>query len=171
VGRVVEVRRRTPPIVEVIVRAPQAARNFQPGQFFRLQNFEATAPRPLGHPLLMEPLALTGAWVDRERGLLSLIALELGVSSRLCAHLREGEQVVVMGPTGAPTEIPPGSTILLAGGGLGNAVLFSIAREAKERGCRVVYFAGYKKAEDLFKREEIEEATDIVIWSVDRGAP
>ncbi len=170
-ARVVEVRRLTPTIVEVVVRAPLAARAFRPGQFFRLQNFEATAPRPLGHPLLIEPLALTGAWVDAERGLLGLIALELGVSSRLCAALKQGEEVIVMGPTGAPTEIPAGSTILLAGGGLGNAVLFSIAREAQERGCRVVYFAGYKKAEDLFKREEIEEATDLVVWSVDRGDP
>ena len=41
---VVEVRRLTPTIVEVIVRAPAAARNFEPGQFFRLQNFEAYAP-------------------------------------------------------------------------------------------------------------------------------
>ena len=167
--RVVEVHQLTPTIVEVIVRAPQAARNFKPGQFFRLQNYEATAPRPLHHPLLMEPLALTGAWVDRDRGLLSLIALELGVSSRICALLKVGERVVVMGPTGAPTEIPDGSTILLAGGGLGNAVLFSIAREAKRRGCRVVYFAGYKRGDDLFKREEIEEATDLVVWSVDSG--
>ena len=169
VPRVVDVQHLTPTIIEVIVRAPQAARNFKPGQFFRLQNYEATAPRPLGHPLLMEPLALTGAWVDRDRGLLGLIALELGVSSRACAALEKGERVVVMGPTGAPTEIPEGSTILLAGGGLGNAVLFSIAAEAKRRGCRVIYFAGYKKGDDLFKREEIEEATDIVVWSVDRG--
>ncbi len=170
-ARVVETRKLTETIVEVIVRAPQQARNFRPGQFFRLQNYEASAPRPAGSPLLMEPLALTGAWVDREKGLLSLIALELGVSSRLCSLLKPGEEVIVMGPTGAPTEIPAGSTILLAGGGLGNAVLFSIAREAKERRCRVVYFAGYKKAEDLFKREEIEEGTDVVIWSVDRGTP
>ncbi|HKB08145.1 MAG TPA: FAD-dependent oxidoreductase [Candidatus Polarisedimenticolia bacterium] len=169
--RVVQVNHLTPTIVEVIVRAPQAARNFKPGQFFRLQNYESTAPHPLGHPLLMEPLALTGAWVDRDRGLLSLIALELGVSSRICAHLKVGERVVVMGPTGAPTEIPDGSTILLAGGGLGNAVLFSIAREAKRRGCRVVYFAGYKKGDDLFKRADIEEGTDLVVWSVDKGAP
>jgi NAD(P)H-flavin reductase len=170
-ARVVEVNRLTPTIIEVVVRAPQAARNFQPGQFFRLQNFEATAPRPLGHPLLIEPLALTGAWVDRERGLLSLIALEVGVSSRLCSVLAENEEVVVMGPTGAPTEIPPGSTLLLAGGGLGNAVLFSIAREAKARDCRVIYFAGYKKREDLFKREEIEAGCDVVVWSVDAGEP
>ena len=46
------------------------------------------------------------AWL--EKGLLSLIALEMGVSSRLCAYLRPGEPVVVMGPTGTPTEIPQG---------------------------------------------------------------
>jgi hypothetical protein len=34
----------------------------------------------------------------------------------------------------------------------------------------VIYFAGYKKGEDLFKREEIEAATDQVIWSTDMGA-
>ena len=117
----------------------------------------------------MEGIALTGAWVDRERGLLSLIALELGVSSRLVAYLRKGEPVVVMGPTGSPTEIPEGKNVLLAGGGLGNAVLFSIAKAMRERGNKVVYFAGYKKGEDLFKREEIEAATDQVIWSTDTG--
>jgi NAD(P)H-flavin reductase len=75
-----------------------------------------------------------------------------------------------MGPTGAPTEIPDGGNILLLGGGLGNAVLFSIARAMRERGNRVIYFAGYKKGEDLFKREEIEAATDQVVWSTDMGA-
>ncbi len=34
----------------------------------------------------------------------------------------------------------------------------------------MIYFAGYKKGEDLFKREEIEAATDQVIWSTDIGA-
>ena len=32
--------RLTPTIVEVVVRAPAAARAFQPGQFYRLQNYE-----------------------------------------------------------------------------------------------------------------------------------
>src|SRR5438046_10298327 len=113
----------------------------------------------------MEGIALTGAWVDREKGLLSLIALELGVSSRLVAYLRKGEPVIVMGPTGAPTEIPRGENVLLLGGGLGNAVLFSIARAMRDQGNRVIYFAGYKRGEDLFKREEIDGATDQVMWS------
>ncbi|MEW6690990.1 MAG: FAD-dependent oxidoreductase, partial [Pseudomonadota bacterium] len=39
-----EVRRLTPTIVEVVVRAPLAARKFHPGQFYRLQNFETLAP-------------------------------------------------------------------------------------------------------------------------------
>src|SRR6185436_12569870 len=38
-----EVRRLTPTIVEVVLRAPVAARRFEPGQFYRMQNFEALA--------------------------------------------------------------------------------------------------------------------------------
>src|SRR4029453_11010192 len=138
-----------------------------------LQNFERLSPHveTNGHraALLMEGIALTGAWVDREQGLLSLITLEMGVSSRLCAYLQPGEPVVVMGPTGTPTEIPDGSAVLLAGGGLGNAVLFSIAKALKTAGNRVIYFAGYKNGADLFKREEIESATDQVVWATDLG--
>src|SRR5690242_21204392 len=74
-----------------------------------------------------------------------------------------------MGPTGTPTEIPEKQNVLLLGGGLGNAVLFSIAKAMRDNGNRVIYFAGYKKGEDLFKREEIEAATDQVIWSTDIG--
>jgi NADPH-dependent glutamate synthase beta subunit-like oxidoreductase/NAD(P)H-flavin reductase len=170
-ARVVEVRRLTPTIVEVIVRAPAAAANFQPGQFFRLQNLESHSTSAGGSPLLIEPLALTGAWVDPQRGLLSMIALEIGVSSRLCAVLKPGEPVVVMGPTGSATELPENGTVMLCGGGLGNAVLFSIGKKARARGNRVIYFAGYKKAEDFYKREELEAASDVLIVSVDRGDP
>ncbi|HEV3470229.1 MAG TPA: FAD-dependent oxidoreductase [Pyrinomonadaceae bacterium] len=170
VARVVRVDRLTDTIVDVIVRAPAQARKFHPGQFYRLQNYETDAAEIDGTRLTMEGLALTGAWVDKEAGLLSLIVLEMGASSRQCAMLRPGQRVVVMGPTGTPTEIPEAETVLLAGGGLGNAVLFSIARALRERGNRVVYFAGYKNGKDLFKREEIEAATDQVIWSTDTGA-
>ena len=172
-ARVERVVRLTPTIIEVIVRAPAAARHFHPGQFYRLQNFERLSPhiRLDDHvaSMLMEGIALTGAWVDREQGLLSLITLEMGVSSRLCGYLKPGEPVVVMGPTGTPTEIPEGSAVLLAGGGLGNAVLFSIARALKAQGNQVIYFAGYKNTADLFKREDIEAATDQVIWASDSG--
>jgi NADPH-dependent glutamate synthase beta subunit-like oxidoreductase/NAD(P)H-flavin reductase len=166
---VVKVDRLTPTIVDVIVKAPFQAQKFEPGQFYRLQNFERTVPTVNGKKLMMEGLALTGAWVDREKGLLSMIVLEMGTSSRMCSLLKEGEEVVVMGPTGAPTEIPESETVLLAGGGLGNAVLFSIAKALREKNNKVVYFAGYKNGADLFKREEIENATDQVVWATDAG--
>ena len=45
VAVVEDVVRLTPTIVEVIVKAPAAARHFQPGQFYRLQNYESVALR------------------------------------------------------------------------------------------------------------------------------
>jgi NAD(P)H-flavin reductase len=168
---VVRVDRLTPTIVEVIVRAPAAARHFEPGQFFRLQNYEALSKvvGSTGSRMLMEGLALTGAWVDKTAGLLSLIVLEMGGSSRLCMSLKEGEPVVVMGPTGTPTETPAGESVILAGGGLGNAVLFSIGRALRAQGSRVLYFAAYRQREDIYKIDEIEAAADQIIWSVDGG--
>ena len=164
------VERLTPTIVEVVVRAPAAARHFEPGQFFRLQNFEALSRAVNGSRLMMEGLALTGAWVDKQKGLLSLIVLEMGGSSRLCASLQKDEPVIVMGPTGTPTEIPEGGeAVALAGGGLGNAVLFSIGKALRERGNRVIYFAAYRRREDVYKIDEIEAAADQIVWSVDGG--
>src|SRR5262245_6308362 len=93
-----EVRRLTPRIVEVVLRAPVAARRFNPGQFYRMQNFERFAMRLPGTTLAMEGLALTGAWVDRDKGLISVIALEMGGSADLLAYLQAGEPVVLMGP-------------------------------------------------------------------------
>jgi NADPH-dependent glutamate synthase beta subunit-like oxidoreductase/NAD(P)H-flavin reductase len=168
-ARVHAVERLTPDIVEVVVEAPRAARGFLPGQFYRLQNFEALAPRIDGTVLGMEGLAMTGAWTDPARGLVSVIALEMGGSSDLCAVLRPGEPVVLMGPTGAPTETPAGETVALVGGGLGNAVLFSIGRALRALGSRVVYFAGYKRMRDRYKVAEIEAAADVVIWCCDEA--
>src|SRR5207302_4027526 len=93
IARVHEVNRLTPTIVEIVVRAPIAARKFEPGQFFRLQNFETHSMRLDGTTLQMEGIALTGAWTDPARGLLSLNILEMGGSSRLCAYLQPGEPV------------------------------------------------------------------------------
>ena len=164
-----EVIRLTPNIVEVVVHAPQAARKFRPGQFYRLQNFESLAKTVDGTRLAMEGLALTGAWVDRDKGLVSTIVLEMGGSSDLCALLKPGEPVILMGPTGSATEIHANETVTLVGGGLGNAVLFSIGHAFRAAGSRVLYFAGYKKIIDRYKVAEIEAAANVVIWCCDEA--
>jgi len=74
-----------------------------------------------------------------------------------------------MGPTGTPTESHPGETVVLVGGGLGNAVLFSIGAAMRESGSKVLYFAGYKKLADRYKVAEIEAAADEVVWCCDEA--
>ena len=170
VATVVAVEHLTPAIVEVVVEAPAAAAAFRPGQFYRLQNYERFARKGADGALLaMEPLAMTGAAVPVEGARVSVIGLEMGGSSDLMATLRPGEPVVLMGPTGTPTEIPSDETVLLIGGGLGNAVLFSIGRAMREAGCRVLYVAGYRSTRDRYKAAEIEAAADAVVWACDEA--
>ncbi|MBD0391225.1 oxidoreductase [Wolbachia endosymbiont of Pentalonia nigronervosa] len=58
---------------------------------------------------------------------------------------------------------------MLVGGGVGNAVLFSIGRAFIERGNKVLYFAGYKKLNDVFKRTLIENTSSTVVWACEEG--
>ncbi|MAF49759.1 MAG: FAD-dependent oxidoreductase [Rhodospirillales bacterium] len=158
-----------PGIYEVVVRAPMAARGYRAGQFFRLQNYEANAIRANGTTLAMEGVALTGAWVDRQEGLVALVAMEMGGSTELIKYLQAGEPVVMMGPTGAPTEIPGDETVLLAGGGVGNAVLLAVNQALRDAGARVLYFAAYKGTGDRFHIDAIERDSDIVVWCCDEA--
>jgi len=169
-ARVHAIHRLTPNIVEIVIKAPFAAEAFHPGQFYRLQNYETKARRADSTLLTMEGLAVTGASVDRADGLVSTIVLEMGGSSDLCAELQAGEPVILMGPTGMPTETPAGETAILIGGGLGNAVLFSIGAALRAQGSKVLYFAGYKSAGDRYKIEEIEAAADVIVWSCDQAS-
>jgi hypothetical protein len=56
---------------------------------------------------------------------------------------------------------------VLCGGGLGNAVLFSIGAAFRAAGSKVLYFAGYKKVQDRYKVAEIEAAADVIVWCCD----
>ena len=161
VSKVLKVNILAENIIELVIHSPLAAKNFKPGQFFKLQNY---VKNKAYKSFAMEPLAMTGAMADPSSGLISLIILEMGGSSSLCRYLAPGEEVVLMGPTGKATDIKANENVILIGGGLGNAVLFSIGKEIKRKGGKVTYFAAYRNQESIFKREEIENSADIVIW-------
>jgi len=128
-----------------------------------VQIYESFASWVDGTTLAMKGPALTGAAVDKEADLLSTIVSEAGCASDLCALLKPGEPLVLMGPT----ETPAGETVLLVGGGLGNAVSFSIGAQLRTPGSRVLYFAGYKTIADRYRVEDIERAADEVVWCSD----
>ena len=97
----------------------------------RLQNFEVLAARSEGTRLAMEGLALTGAWVDRQQGLISTSCWRW----RLVGSLRNAQAGRAGGlwADGTPTEIPSDETVVLAGGGLGNAVRSRLGRRCGQQ--------------------------------------
>jgi NAD(P)H-flavin reductase len=97
--------------------------------------------------------------------------LGMGASSIRSMNWQAGTRVSLMGPTGAPSEIPKNKKVLLIGGGLGNAVLFSIGKAMRNNGCEVTYFAGYRQPSDVFTPERIEAAADQVVWCCDHSMP
>ena len=141
-----DVIRLTPNIVEVVVRAPMAARAFQPGQFYRLQNYETLSRRARRHRARRWKASRSPARRSIARKDCSRPSCSKWAARPICARCsKPGEPVILMGPTGTPTETPSSETVLLVGGGLGNAVLFSIGQELRANGIAVIYFAGYKK--------------------------
>ncbi|MFP3025213.1 MAG: WPE palindromic element domain-containing protein [Wolbachia sp.] len=104
-AKVIKVQYLTNKVVEIVIKAPLAAKNFKPGQFFRLQNFETNSRKANNTNLAMEGIAVTGTEVDKKKGFISTIVLETGGSTNLCKCFKKGEQIILMGPTGSPTEI------------------------------------------------------------------
>ncbi|VVC42762.1 Riboflavin synthase-like beta-barrel [Cinara cedri] len=60
-AQVIQVQYLTDTVIEIVIKAPLAAKNFQPGQFFRLQNFETNSKRNNNTQLAMEGIAVTGS--------------------------------------------------------------------------------------------------------------
>lgn len=171
-ARVESVKRLTPSVVELKVRAPMAAKRFKAGQFFRLQNFETRSALVEGTRLQTEALAMTGARVDPVTGTISLMVIERGASSRLVAGFKPGEPVALMGPTGVRTTIPDGGeTMLFIGGRHGAAHVQSTGKALHDKGNRVLFVGCFDSAQDVFCQDEIEAASDAVLWITASGTP
>jgi NADPH-dependent glutamate synthase beta subunit-like oxidoreductase/NAD(P)H-flavin reductase len=171
-ARIEQVQRHTPTVVELKVRAPLAAKKFCPGQFFRLQNFETLAPIVSGTRLQTEALAMRCAGIDPDNGTISLMVLEQGASSRLCATFRPGEPISLMGPTGVRTRIDEGGeTVMVIGGRLGAADIRAVGPAMRAAGNRVLYIAGFQTADEVYCQDDLEAAADVIVWITASGVP
>ena len=146
-------------VTKMTVHSKICAINFRPGQFFRLQNKAKSLSDTI------EPIAVTSVEVDRIKGLLTFIIQDVGKSSSLALKLKEGEHVVLMGPTGSATKIRSNKNVLIIGGGIGNVLMLPIAKALQNNSCNISFVSGYKKHADLIYAEEIERVSDNVIRS------
>lgn len=165
-----KIERHTANVLELTIHSPLAAKHFQPGQFFRLQNYETFAPRIDSTTLQMEPLALIAAGVDRAQGHLKFMVIESGASSKICSTLRVSDPVSLMGPTGVRSKIAQEhETILLMGNQLSIALLLSYGKALRAAGNRVIYLGNFKNKTEIYCQEAIEDAADLIIWSTQEG--
>lgn len=160
--RVATVRRDNPAMTELWVHAPMAARNFKAGQFYRLQTFESTSTVVEGTRLQVPLLTVSGTGVKDD--MIRLLVLQWGAGPRLVGRLQPGESLVLMGPTGAPTDVPDNKTILVVAGRWGAAVMLDIGAALRAAGNRVIYVAAFNQAGDVDHQDELEEAADQIIW-------
>ncbi|WP_395476934.1 FAD-dependent oxidoreductase [Rickettsia endosymbiont of Pantilius tunicatus] len=117
-------------IFELVIHSPLAARNFKPGQFFRLQNYSADVTK------LIEPIALSVADINVENGLISFIIYDVGKSTNLCKLFSEDEKVILMGPSGMPLEIPKNKKIVIVDSELNNVLIKTL----KDNNNEVMFF-------------------------------
>jgi NADPH-dependent glutamate synthase beta subunit-like oxidoreductase/NAD(P)H-flavin reductase len=150
-------------MAEVWVRAPMAARNFRAGQFYRLQTFESLSPVVAGTRLQVPQLTVSGTGVKGD--MIRLMVLQFGAGPRLVARLRAGEPVVLMGPTGTPTDIPANETVMVMAGRWGAAAMLDIGPALRAAGNRVLYIAAFGAAGDVDHQDELEAGADQIVWA------
>lgn len=154
-------------MTEVWVKAPIIAKNFQAGQFFRLQTYEALARFEAGTQLQIPLITVSGTGVKGD--LVRLLVFPFGTGQKLIPQLKKGEKIVLAGPMGAPTDLPKEKTILVMAGRWGAAVMLDIGLALKEAGNKVIYLALMKNREEVEYPQELEAATDQIIWCVEEG--
>jgi NADPH-dependent glutamate synthase beta subunit-like oxidoreductase/NAD(P)H-flavin reductase len=171
-ARIVKIKRHTPSVVEIQIKAPIATKNFLPGQFYRVQNYETLAPVVNGTRLQTEAIALIGANVEKTAGTISFMVLEQGASSRLVSTLKEGQPISIMGPTGVRTKVPHNKeTVMIVGGRMGAAYIRSVGPAMRAAGNRVLYVAGFQTADEVYCQAELESAADKIVWVANTGKP
>ena len=161
-ARVVEVRNDNPAMVEVWVKAPMAARNFRAGQFYRLQTFESLSPVVDNTRLQIPLITVSGTGVKDD--CIRLMVLQWGAGPRLVGRLRPGDPLVLMGPTGAPTDMPTGRTIMVVAGRWGAAVMLDIGPALRAAGHRVLYGAPLRGAGDVDQSDGRAAGADPLTW-------
>ena len=157
-------------MIELTIQAPLAAKHFQPGQFYRLQNYETYAPRIDHTSLQIEPLALVAAEAHNPADTLKFIIIETGASSKLCSTFRIGDPVSLMGPTGLRAKIShEHETVLIIGNQLSIALLKSYGTALRHAGNKVIYLGNFNTKDEIYSQDELEKAADIIIWSTLTG--
>lgn len=118
-----------------------------------------------------ERIPLTIADADPDQGTITLIIQKVGTTTHKLFLLNVGDAVSdLVGPLGRPTVIEKVGTILAAGGGVGIAPMYPIARAFKEAGNRLVAVLAARNKDLIILEKEFTRFADEVIIMTDDGS-
>ena len=118
-----------------------------------------------------ERMPLTIAGADIDRGTITLVVQQVGLSSKKLCALNEGDSVLdVVGPLGNPTRIENYGTVVCAGGGLGVAPMLPIIQALKQAGNRVLSVMAGRNKDLIILENKVRESSDEVIIMTDDGS-
>jgi ferredoxin--NADP+ reductase len=145
-------------VVKLDIESPTIAKNKKAGQFVIVKIGDKG-----------ERIPLTIADADAATGTITLIIQRVGVTSGKLCDLKEGEAITdLVGPLGRPTEVEKVGTVIAAGGGVGIAPMYPIARAFKEAGNKlIVVLAARNKDLIILEKEMRAFADEVVVWTDD----
>ena len=145
---------------EIQIEAPFVVRNAKAGQFII---FRATKDG--------ERVPLTIADVDKENGILTLVFMAVGYSTKQLAELNVGDELAdLVGPLGQPTHIKKYGTVVCLAGGYGAAPCYLIAKAFKEAGNKVYMIMGARTKELIFWEDKMKDACTELYLTTDDGS-
>ncbi len=145
---------------ELKIEAPYVTRNAKAGQFiiFRVEEQGERVP-------------ITIADVDREQGILTVVFMAVGYSTKKLAMLEVGDEIVdVVGPLGKPTEIEKYGTVVCVAGGYGAAPCYLISKAFHDAGNKVHMITGARNKDLLFWQEKMKTACSELHVATDDGS-
>jgi len=149
-----------PKIKLVKINAPEVAMKAKAGQFVILRIDEKG-----------ERIPLTLAEWELKKGTITLIFLEVGVSTRKLGALGVEDEILdVVGPLGNPSDIKHYGSVAVVCGGVGTAAAYPIAKALKEAGNQVVSIIGARTEELLILEDEMKNVSDELYISTDDGS-
>ena len=144
---------------ELKIEAPFVTRNAQAGQFiiFRVETDGERVP-------------ITIADVDREKGILTVVFMAVGYSTKKLAQLEVGDEILdVVGPLGKATEIENYGTVVCVAGGYGAAPCYLISKAFHDAGNKVHMIMGARNKDLLFWQDKMATACAELHIATDDG--
>lgn len=144
----------------IVVEAPLIARSCRAGNFVIVRVDKNS-----------ERVPYTIAKADPEKGTLTMVIQEVGLSSTKLCNMEPDEEVLdIVGPLGQASHIENYGTVVCAGGGIGIAAILPILTALKKAGNRVISVLAGRTKELVIMVDDVAEYSDEVIIMTDDGS-